>query len=271
MWRHYYFVGVEWIALRDRHSSGRIDLSFLLGDHLGSTTLTTNSAGVKTGEELYKAWGELRHSSVSIQTTFRYMGQLQAEVGLYYYVARWYDSETAHFVQADTIVPSASNSKSFDRYAYALYNPVAYNDPSGHDAGFAAAGSTREAYMYFSGYSSYYPSQIYISPKPTVTPTVTYTSTPVIQPTVMLNVPLVQQTTGATCGEAAFTMAWNYRRPSPTSEGSQAGEQDSSISYNAVLIRHITRVRMKNNGHGHLPPTCRTLGITGPITTLKKA
>ncbi len=46
---------------------------------------------------------------------------------------RWYDPALGRFVQADTIVPEASQgSQAWDRYAYTNNNPVKYNDPSGH-------------------------------------------------------------------------------------------------------------------------------------------
>ena len=38
-----------------------------------------------------------------------------------------------HFTQPDSIVPDPSNSQAWDRYAYALNNPVRYKDPSGHN------------------------------------------------------------------------------------------------------------------------------------------
>jgi hypothetical protein len=37
-----------------------------------------------------------------------------------------------HFTQADTIVPNATDSASYDRYAYANSNPIKYIDPNGH-------------------------------------------------------------------------------------------------------------------------------------------
>jgi RHS repeat-associated protein len=49
-----------------------------------------------------------------------------------YLYTRWYNLQTAHFTQADTVVPNAGDAASYDRYTYARNNPVRYNDPSGH-------------------------------------------------------------------------------------------------------------------------------------------
>ena len=50
-----------------------------------------------------------------------------------YYVARWYDSEIGHFIQADTIVSrSLQKTQAWDRYSYVLNNPLNHNDPTGH-------------------------------------------------------------------------------------------------------------------------------------------
>ena len=38
-------------------------LSYLLGDHLGSTSLTTDANGQVISEMKYKAWGEVRYAS----------------------------------------------------------------------------------------------------------------------------------------------------------------------------------------------------------------
>jgi hypothetical protein len=51
---------------------------------------------------------------------------------LYFYGARWYDGGLGRFIQADTIVPGAGSSQAWDRYAYALNNPLRYIDPTGH-------------------------------------------------------------------------------------------------------------------------------------------
>ena len=54
------------------------------------------------------------------------------DFGLHYYVARWYDPATAHFAQVDSIIPQPGNSGDWDWYAYVLFNPFKYLDPSGH-------------------------------------------------------------------------------------------------------------------------------------------
>jgi RHS repeat-associated protein len=52
--------------------------------------------------------------------------------GLYYYGARYYDPTIGRFVSADTVVPSASNPQTLNRYSYCLNNPLRYIDPSGN-------------------------------------------------------------------------------------------------------------------------------------------
>jgi hypothetical protein len=51
---------------------------------------------------------------------------------LYFYGARWYDSELGRFIQADTEIPGLGNTIAFDRYSYVLNNPIKYYDPNGH-------------------------------------------------------------------------------------------------------------------------------------------
>ena len=58
---------------------------------------------------MYSAWGETRYSFGATPTDRLYTGQYEAEAGLYFYNARWYDNQLGRFAQADTIVPDPGN------------------------------------------------------------------------------------------------------------------------------------------------------------------
>ena len=66
--------------------TGSSTLNYLLGDHLGSTAITTNSSGVKSAEIRYYPWGTTRYTSGTTPTTFKFTGQrLESGIGLYFY------------------------------------------------------------------------------------------------------------------------------------------------------------------------------------------
>jgi RHS repeat-associated protein len=126
----YYYAGSVRVAMRQGER-----VTYLLTDHLGSTQVTADEQGSELGRYLYTAWGETRQVSGETATDRLYTGQRQeAEIGLYYYNARWYDPALGRFVQADTIVPEPGNVLAWDRYAYVYNNPIRYTDPSGHAA-----------------------------------------------------------------------------------------------------------------------------------------
>jgi RHS repeat-associated protein len=125
------YAGAERVAMR----TGEANPLWLLGDHLGSTSVVANYDGSPGPRQGYKAWGEKRFPDgpSPLPTTFRYTGQREASFGLYFYAARWYDSSLGRFSSPDTLIPEASQGvQAWDRYGYTNNNPVLYNDPSGH-------------------------------------------------------------------------------------------------------------------------------------------
>jgi RHS repeat-associated protein len=127
----YYFAGATRLTVRTGGT-----LSYLLGDHLGSSSVTTTASGVKTASALYKAFGETRYSSGALGTDYKFTGQREeAALGIYYFNARWMDPSLGRFTSPDTIVPTGTQgTQAWDRYAYVNNNPVRYNDPTGHRA-----------------------------------------------------------------------------------------------------------------------------------------
>jgi RHS repeat-associated protein len=125
----YYYAGAQRIAMRDNGT-----LFFLLGDHLGSTSLVTFGNGNVVSETRYKAWGEVRYASGTTPTDYTYTGQMSytERFGLMFYNARWYDPYLNHMTQPDTIIPDPYNSQDWNRYSYVRNNPLRYTDPSGH-------------------------------------------------------------------------------------------------------------------------------------------
>ena len=136
----YYYAGAQRIAVRTGST-----LQYLLGDHLGSTSLVTTDTGSLVMETRYKPWGEVRFatSKKTLPTRYTYTGQYSyitddatdlgsAGFGLMFYNARWYDPSLGRFAQADSIIPNGVQG--LDRYAYVNNSPIRYIDPSGHQA-----------------------------------------------------------------------------------------------------------------------------------------
>ena len=127
----YYYAGATRVAMRKNNT-----VYYLLGDHLGSTSLTTDENGQNPVKQLYLPWGEVRYTDGTLQTKYTYTGQYSnlTDFGLMYYNARWYDSLLGRFSSADTLVPQPGSPVSYDRYSYVNNNPIRNIDPSGHRA-----------------------------------------------------------------------------------------------------------------------------------------
>jgi RHS repeat-associated protein len=125
--RRYYYAGAQRIAMRTS-----TDLKFLLGDHLGSTSVTAYASGAFDTETRYYPWGGARWASGTTPTDYRFTGQQEiVTIGLYFYNSRFYDAALGRFVSPDSIIPNPGDPVSFDRFAYVRNNPLRYIDPSG--------------------------------------------------------------------------------------------------------------------------------------------
>ena len=126
------YAGGQRIAIK-QVSSGSI--SYFHPDHLGFTSVLTNGSGTKEEDLVDYPYGETYTNTGTANVAYKYTGkELDDSTGLYFYESRYYDAVLGRFISADTIIPSASNPQSFNRYSYANNNPIIFNDPSGHFA-----------------------------------------------------------------------------------------------------------------------------------------
>ncbi len=124
----YYYSGGQRVAQR---RDGVV--YYLHGDHLGSTSLTTNSSGGVEARQSYHPYGTVRYSEGTLPTDFGFTGQRGVPgTGLVFMHARYYHAGVGRFVSADTIVPEAGNPQALNRYSYAYNSPLVYVDADGH-------------------------------------------------------------------------------------------------------------------------------------------
>ena len=117
---------------RDLDASGTFEAGeqfFYQADHLGSPRRITDSAGLVVNSYDYDSYGNIEASFEGIVQPFTYTGrEFDAESGLYYYRARYYDPATGRFLKQDLLGLAAGDS---NPYRYVLNNPVNFSDPSG--------------------------------------------------------------------------------------------------------------------------------------------
>jgi RHS repeat-associated protein len=124
----YYSAGAQRVAVRSNNNAPQ----YLLGDHLGSMSMSLNSNATVASEVRYKPFGYRRWASGTVPTHYQFTGQVfDQNTGLYFYNARFYDHSLGRFIQADTIVPEPGNPQALNRYSYVYNNPLKYTDPTG--------------------------------------------------------------------------------------------------------------------------------------------
>jgi len=133
--REFIFAGGKRVARRDI-SGGAVYYYFT--DHLGSSDVVTNSSGAIQNESDYFPYGGERvYSQTLASQNYKFTGkERDAESGLDNFGARYNASMMGRFMTPDPLMASAhaSNPQTWNRYAYALNNPLRFVDPDGMKA-----------------------------------------------------------------------------------------------------------------------------------------
>jgi len=125
--KYYYFVAQR-VAMRNANG-----VTYLHGDHLGSTSVASTDTGAFHSRQTYYAFGVPRTTEGTLPTDFTFTGQrADGSAGLMYYNARYYDAAIGRFVQPDNVIPKILNPQDLNRYSYGRNNPIRYKDPTGH-------------------------------------------------------------------------------------------------------------------------------------------
>lgn len=111
-------------------------------DHLGSILTLTHSNGAVAAEQNFDAWGRNRnplnwgYASVPAVPAWLYRGytghEHLAQFALINMNGRMYDPAQGRMLGPDNYVPTPFGTQGYNRFAYAMNNPLIYTDPDGN-------------------------------------------------------------------------------------------------------------------------------------------
>jgi RHS repeat-associated protein len=151
------YVDVEGIRLLSIENANTAGPKYYLADHLGSSSVITDSTGKEIGREEYYPFGETLASSGGTER-YKFTGkEKDYSTGLYNFGARYYCPEIGRFPARDTV------DDGVNPYAYVHNNPLIATDPTGHgddytnfDWDYDYSYSSSWDYSYSYSYYSYY-------------------------------------------------------------------------------------------------------------------
>ena len=146
--KHFIYAEGQLAAIHIEHEDqhGVIDPTrdetrYLHRDALGSIDTITDGQGIVVERLGYSPYGERRQGdwrtigglNLALYTNRGFTGHEHIdEVGLIHMNGRVYDPQLGRFLSADPFVQSPTSSQNYNRYSYALNNPLKYTDPSGY-------------------------------------------------------------------------------------------------------------------------------------------
>jgi len=136
---HYISGGDGLAAIYVKYSNAQDSLYFITTDHLGSIVGAINSTTGTIYRQNFDAWGRKRNPVNWSYTNIPdfpfdrgYTGHEHLKwFGLINMNGRMYDAAICRFLSPDSFVQMPDYTQNFNRYSYALNNPLIYSDPSG--------------------------------------------------------------------------------------------------------------------------------------------
>jgi len=136
---HYISGGDGLAAIYVKYSNAPDSLYFITTDHLGSIVGAINSSTGTIYRQNFDAWGRKRNPQTWSYTNIPdfpfdrgYTGHEHLKwFGLINMNGRMYDAALCRFLSPDPYVQMPDYTQNFNRYSYALNNPLIYSDPSG--------------------------------------------------------------------------------------------------------------------------------------------
>jgi RHS repeat-associated protein len=99
---------------------------FIVKFNLGSTTALTSTSGAIIESASYDSFG---NATGNLSTRYGFTGrEFDADLGLQYSRARWYDATLGRFISEDPIGFAGGD---VNLYGYVRNNPVNFKDPTG--------------------------------------------------------------------------------------------------------------------------------------------
>ncbi|HSX97976.1 MAG TPA: RHS repeat-associated core domain-containing protein, partial [Streptomyces sp.] len=137
--RYHVFSSERMIAIVTRKTGKPQKKVYVHVDNLGSVDVLTDEAGAVVERRSYDAFGERRNPAwggppilIAGKTSRGFTGhEDDEELGLVNMRGRLYDPHLGRFLTPDPFVSRPHFSQSWNKFSYALNNPLAYVDPTG--------------------------------------------------------------------------------------------------------------------------------------------